>query len=208
MRLLDRLWGTRNMKANRKIIANKPLASQWMWLSTALLALLNFGCAGLVSQNTPKQPAVPPPAVSITAPAAGVTVNGTISVTATASSSVGITGVQFQLDGASFGSVMNASPFIQSLITTTLTNGKHTLTAVATDTDNNKATSAGVSITVNNAVTPPTVSITAPANGATESGTIAVTASATSAAGIASVQFQVDGANSVLQLQQRLTRFR
>ncbi|MGB6886524.1 MAG: Ig-like domain-containing protein [Candidatus Acidiferrum sp.] len=184
------------MKANRKIIANKPLASQWMWLSTALLALLNFGCAGLVSQNTPKQPAVPPPAVSITAPAAGVTVNGTISVTATASSSVGITGVQFQLDGASFGSVMNASPFIQSLITTTLTNGKHTLTAVATDTDNNKATSAGVSITVNNAVTPPTVSITAPANGATESGTIAVTASATSAAGIASVQFQVDGANS------------
>ena len=43
--------------------------------------------------------------------------------------------------------------------------------------------------------TPPTVSITAPANGATVSGTVSVTASASDNVGVASVQFQVDGAN-------------
>src|SRR5579885_54583 len=42
--------------------------------------------------------------------------------------------------------------------------------------------------------TPPTVSITAPANGATVSGTVSVTASASDNVGVASVQFQVDGA--------------
>ena len=43
--------------------------------------------------------------------------------------------------------------------------------------------------------TGPTVSITAPAAGATVSGTITVTASASASNGVASVQFQVDGVN-------------
>jgi hypothetical protein len=196
VRLLERLWEIRKMKANRMIVAKKPFIVPMLWLSTVLCALLNFGCAGLVSQTT-KPPATQPPTVSITAPAAGATVNGTVTVTAAASSTVGIAGVQFQLDGANFGVVVSTAPYSQSLNTATLTNGKHTVTAVATDTANTKTTSAGVSITVNNTSTaPPTVSITSPANGATVSATIAVTATASSTIGIAGVQFQVDGVNS------------
>ena len=62
------------------------------------------------------------------------------------------------------------------------------------DTAGNKATSAAASITVNNTSTP-TVSILSPASGAIVSGMVTVSASASDSSGIASVQFQVDGAN-------------
>ena len=39
----------------------------------------------------------------MTAPAAGATVSGTVSVSATASDNVGVVGVQFLLDGANLG---------------------------------------------------------------------------------------------------------
>jgi hypothetical protein len=133
------------------------------------------------------------PAVSITSPLAGATVSGSIAVTASASSTVGIASVQFAVDGTAFGSLDTSSPYTQSLNTATLTNGKHTLTAVAKDTGGRQTTSAGLAITVNNSVTPPSVSITSPTAGATVSGTITVTANASSSVGIASVQFTVDG---------------
>jgi hypothetical protein len=134
------------------------------------------------------------PTVSITSPASGATVSGTVTVTATASSSVGIASVQFQLDGTNVGSADTTSPYTYSWSTTGSTNGSHTLKAVATDKNGNSATSAGVTVTVNN-VAAPTVSITSPASGATVSGTVTVTATASSSVGIASVQFQLDGTN-------------
>jgi len=117
-------------------------------------------------------------------------------VTATASDNVAVASVQFQVDGTNLGAAVTTAPYSKSLSTTTLANGTHTLTAIATDTSNNKATSAAVSITVNNtSSTLPTVSITSPVSGATVSGTTTVTANASSSIGIASVQFKVDGAN-------------
>lgn len=184
------------MQASRRQAQAAPAAWLCGWLVAILSAIVSFGCAGLVSQTT-KQPPPSAPTVAISSPAAGATVTGTITVTASASSSVGIAGVQFQLDGASLGSVVTATPYSQSLNTTTVSNANHTLTAIATDTAGNRTTSAGVSITVNNTSTaPPTISITAPGNGATVAGTITVAATASSSVGIASVQFQVDGANS------------
>jgi hypothetical protein len=136
------------------------------------------------------------PSVSISSPASGATVSGTITVTASASDSVSIASVQFQIDGSNLGAADSTAPYSASLNTTTLTNGKHSLTAIATDTSNDKATSAAVSITVNNGnKTPPSISITSPASGATVSGTITVTASASDSVSIASVQFQIDGSN-------------
>ena len=64
--------------------------------------------------------AVPPPTVSITAPASGTTVSGTVSVTANASSSIGVASVQFQLDSANVGSVVTTSPYSYSWNTTRL----------------------------------------------------------------------------------------
>jgi hypothetical protein len=125
-------------------------------------------------------------------------VSGTISVTANASDNVGVASVQFQLDGANFGSLNTTAPYAVSWNTTTSSNGSHTLRAIAKDAAGNSATSANVTVTVNNSnpdTTPPTVSMTAPANGATVSGTISVTANASDNVGVASVQFQLDGAN-------------
>ena len=138
-----------------------------------------------------------PPTVSVTAPANGATVNGAaVSVTATASDNVGVVGVQFKLDGANLGAEATASPYTISWNTTTTGNGSHALTAVARDAAGNTTTSTAVNVTVNNDTTPPTVSITAPANGAIVSGTaVAITASASDNVGVAGVQFKLDGAN-------------
>ncbi len=48
-------------------------------------------------------PDTTPPTVSLTAPASGATVSGTINVTANASDTVGVVGVQFLLDGNNLG---------------------------------------------------------------------------------------------------------
>ena len=51
------------------------------------------------------------PTVSITAPANGATVSGTVTVSATASDNVGVVGVQFLLDGANLGAEDTSSPY-------------------------------------------------------------------------------------------------
>jgi hypothetical protein len=137
------------------------------------------------------------PTVSIVSPAPGATLSGTnVVIDATASDSLGITSVQFKVDGANVGSPVTVSPYTYSLNTTLFSNGAHTLTATATDQGGNSATSAAVSVTVNNAgSSSPTVSITAPTNGATVSSTVTVSASASDSVGIASVQFEIDSAN-------------
>jgi chitodextrinase len=95
-----------------------------------------------------------PPSVSIVSPTAGQTVSGTITLSASASSSVGVAWVQFKVDGTAVGPQITTSPYNYSLITTSLTNATHTLTAVASDLSGNTTTSAAVSFTVNNVSQP------------------------------------------------------
>src|SRR5438445_688216 len=92
-----------------------------------------------------------PPAVSITSPASGTIVAGTISVTASASDNVRVVGVQFLLDGLNAGAEVTAAPYSAPWDTTTASRGSHTLTAVARDAAGNRTTSAPVSVTVVNA---------------------------------------------------------
>jgi hypothetical protein len=134
------------------------------------------------------------PTTAITAPAAGATVSGVVSVTASASDNVGVTSVEFYLDGA-LKATDAASPYAWAWGSTTSTNGSHTLTSKAYDAAGNAGTSAAVSVTVNNTDTQaPATSITSPANGATVSGIVSVTASATDNVGVTSVEFYQDGA--------------
>lgn len=101
------------------------------------------------------------PSVSLTAPSSGSTVSGTITVSANASDNVGVVGVQFKLDGSNLGTEDTASPYSVSWNTTSSTNSSHTLTAIARDSAGNSATSASITVTVNNVVadtTPPTIS--------------------------------------------------
>ena len=138
------------------------------------------------------------PTVSITTPSNGATVSGaSVTVSATASDNVGVSGVQFKLDGANLGSEDTTSPYSITWDTTTASNGSHSLTAVARDAAGNTTTSSTVNVTVSNSDTiAPTVSITTPSNGATVSGaSVTVSATASDNVGVSGVQFKLDGAN-------------
>ncbi|MBI5467486.1 MAG: right-handed parallel beta-helix repeat-containing protein [Candidatus Kerfeldbacteria bacterium] len=90
------------------------------------------------------------PTVSMTAPTNGATVSGTVNVTANASDAVGVSGVQFKLDGANLGSEDAAAPYSTSWNTSGAANGSHTLTAVARDAAGNSTTATTITVIVNN----------------------------------------------------------
>ena len=90
------------------------------------------------------------PTTSITAPANGATVSGTTNVTASASDNVGVTKVEFLLDGA-LQSTDTTSPYAWSWNTAAAANGAHVLVSKAYDAANNIGTSVNVSVTVSNA---------------------------------------------------------
>ena len=145
---------------------------------------------------TVNNPDVVAPTVSITAPVTGSTVSSTITVSATASDNIGVSGVQFKLDGSNLSTEDTTSPYSISWNTTTTTNGSHALTATARDAAGNTTTSSTVTVTVNNAdITPPTASITAPTAGSTIVGTTTVGATASDNIGVVGVQFKLDGIN-------------
>jgi hypothetical protein len=102
------------------------------------------------------------------------------------------------LNGANLGAEDASAPYSVSWNTTTVTNGAYTLTSVARDAAGNQATSTAVSVTVTNAVTDtaaPTISLSAPANGASISGMVTVSATAADNVGVVGVQFMLNGAN-------------
>ena len=135
------------------------------------------------------------PTVTIASPAGGATVSGSVTVTASAADNVGVTGVQFRLDGASLGAEDTTAPYSFSWNTTSIANGAHTLTAVARDGASNQTTSAAVAVTVSNDTTPPTVSMSSPPSGFVVSGTWLVQATASDNVAVVGVQFRMDGAD-------------
>ena len=143
--------------------------------------------------TTANGPDTTPPTVSITSPISGATVSGTITVAATASDNVGVSGVQFQVDGVNTGAVVTASPYIFSLDTTKLTNGTHSLTAVASDAAGNHTTSSAVLVTVSNA-TLPTIT-TQPANQSVTAGQTATFSVAATGTAPLTYQWSKNGAS-------------
>jgi hypothetical protein len=136
-----------------------------------------------------------PPTTSITSPANGATVSGTVTVSASASDNIGVTQLQLLIDGAVIGT-LTASPYNFSWNTTAIANGSHTLQTKAYDAAGNVATSAIVTVTVSNStLTNLTVAITNPSNGGTvpRNQKVTISASATDSVGISKVQFSVNG---------------
>src|SRR5207245_1965158 len=182
--------------------AEQLLASNFSFRTEQALAsaLNNLGLYTSVGSETVYKLAVTvandttPPMVSMTAPAAGSTVAGTVTVSASATDNVGVVGVQFQLDGANLGAEVTAAPYAVSWNTALATAGAHILTAVARDAAGNMATTASVSVTVADR-NPPAVSMTAPSSGSTVSGMVTVSATASDNVGVAGVQFKLDGVN-------------
>ncbi|HJW73425.1 MAG TPA: M4 family metallopeptidase [Geothrix sp.] len=92
-----------------------------------------------------------------TAPTATATesgTSGTITFSATATDNVGVTKVEFYVDGVLKGTD-TTSPYSMTLDSTTLTNASHSLVAKAYDAAGNVGSSTAVSFTVSNSTTPP-----------------------------------------------------
>jgi len=135
--------------------------------------------------------------VDMTEPESGATVGGSIPVSArvTILGAATVVGVQFKLDGANLGAEDTSAPYSITWNTVGAANGSHTLTAVARDFFGVHYTSQPVTVTVFNDKTAPSVSISAPAGGATLAGTVTVSATASDNVGVVGVQFRLDGAN-------------
>lgn len=131
-----------------------------------------------------------PPTVTLTAPANNSTypVPASISLNATANDSDGISKVEFY-NGAQLLGTDATSPYSWALASVAA--GRYSYTAKAFDTLNASTTSAAVTVTVSETNTPPTVSLTAPANGSSYTAPAAITLNATASDnnGISKVEF-------------------
>jgi hypothetical protein len=120
--------------------------------------------------------------------------SGTLTFNASASDNVGVTRVEFHVDGVLEGSD-SSSPYSATLDSTTLANGSHALVAKAYDAAGNVGNSSSVSFSVSNSggggdTTPPTVN----ASESGSSGSITLNATASDNVGVSRVDFYVDGA--------------
>lgn len=90
------------------------------------------------------------PVVSITSPAANATVSGTVNIAASASDNIGVSKVEFYLNGV-LKSTDTAAPYSYSWNSTTVSNGNYTITTKAFDAAGNSSASS-VTVAVNNVV--------------------------------------------------------
>ncbi|MGG7055123.1 Ig-like domain-containing protein [Nitrosomonas sp. ANs5] len=142
------------------------------------------------------------PTVSITSPTSGTTYTTaqTVTISASASDNVGVSKVEFYLNGA-LHSTDTSPPYNASWPITSTNNGSHTWSARAYDAAGNNAASTTVSLTVNitssdsTDTTPPTVTITSPASGTTytTAQTVTISASASDDVGVSKVEFYQNG---------------
>ncbi|HKP71407.1 MAG TPA: Ig-like domain-containing protein [Pyrinomonadaceae bacterium] len=132
------------------------------------------------------------PTASITAPSNGQTVTGLTTVQVSAQDNFGVARVELYQDGALIGT-KTAAPYDFSWNTDATTDGGHALLAKAYDDAGNVGNSNTVNVTVSHDLTPPTVSLTAPAAGAILTGTVTVSANATDNKTVARVEFYKGG---------------
>jgi hypothetical protein len=92
------------------------------------------------------------PTVSITSPANGATVSGSVTVTVSASDNVGVTSTGISIDGGAYTTSLTWA-------TTSVADGSHTIQARALDAAGNIGYSSTITVTVKNTVTPPPTSV-------------------------------------------------
>lgn len=137
------------------------------------------------------------PVASITSPAAGATLTGTVNVSVQASDNVGVTRVEILLDDRPPFAAVTSAPYSFVWNTGSVLNGSYALRARAFDAANNVTTTAAVTVVVDNPppadTVAPTATITSPVAGQTVSGTAVVTATASDAVGVTHVKWFIDG---------------
>jgi Bacterial Ig domain len=149
----DGIWQTTNGGSTWTEYKGIPFMSpQRMTMVGNQMYITTFG-GGVWKPGTSPPPPPPGPTVSMTAPTAGSTVSGSITLTATASDPSGIAGVTFLVDGTATGAEITTAPYSMSFDTTTLSTGNHTFSARARNNNNVTATSSGDTVNVQNTST-------------------------------------------------------
>jgi subtilisin family serine protease len=132
------------------------------------------------------------PSASISAPGAGATVSGLVTVDVSASDNVGVARVELRVDGVTVASDY-AGPYQFGWDSTQVADGAHALEARAYDGAGNVRSTGPLSVTVkNNATvadtTPPAVAITSPGDGATVGNSVTISVSSSDNAGPAGIR--------------------
>ena len=133
--------------ANPETIEVDPPATSGTW-KVGCYSYRGTGSYSITVTVTTSSADTTPPSVSLTAPSNGATVSGSITVSATASDNVGVDHVEFEVDGSTFATD-SSSPYSTTLDTTSLSDGSHTITAIAFDAAGNTDEDY-VTITVDN----------------------------------------------------------
>ncbi len=171
-------WNTSSLTGNHSLLVK------------AYDAAGNVGQSSAVLVTVIKDTTVP--TVSITTPVKGATLRGTVAMNVTASDNVGVTRVEFFVNGV-LKAAMNTSPYTFNWNTSPETNGSYTLTAKAYDNAGNIGQASSVIVTVLNDSTPPVVAISSPVTGAKVSGTVALSATASDNVAVSRVEFYQNG---------------
>ncbi|HSX14696.1 MAG TPA: Ig-like domain-containing protein [Candidatus Saccharimonadales bacterium] len=149
----------------------------------------------IYAADTASQSDTTAPSVSISQPLAGASVSGTTTLAAIASDNVGVTKVEFYVNGTLVGSD-TSSPYNASWNTAGYANGSYSISAIAYDAAGNTRVSVAVGVTVNNLVvtdtTPPVVTITKPTDGTVVHRKVSITVTATDNVQVARIEVYGD----------------
>ena len=151
------------------------------------------------------------PTVSVSRPVSGEAVRGTYRLNVNASDNVGVTRVEYFVDGARVATDGTGPDFSDSWNTAGVVDGSHTLVAKARDAAGNVGSSAPVSFEVRNSTAPapapspspppapgdssaPSVALVSPADLAVVRGMVVLNALASDNVGVERVDYYLDGA--------------
>ena len=110
------------------------------WIASFILALLVAGCDGGSGDATPASGDTIPPSATISAPANFTSgIAGTLVFNANATDNVGVTSVEFQVDGIPFGAAQTTAPYSVNVDTNAYASGQHVLRARARDAADNQS---------------------------------------------------------------------
>jgi hypothetical protein len=163
--------------------------------ATATLTAKAYDAAGNTKTSTSRTVNVADvvdPTATLTAPTAGSSVTGTVTLSGTAADNRGVTKVEFRV-GGSVVATDTSAPYSANWNSSSAGNSA-SITMRAYDAAGNTFTTAATVVTVIHPdTTAPTVSLTAPSSLSTVQGNVTMTASASDNVGVTLVEFLVNG---------------
>jgi subtilisin family serine protease len=148
------------------------------------------------AQSYVPQADVTAPDVSFSAPASGATLIGAVTASVTATDNVGVSKVEFYINGSLVGTDV-ASPFSFYWDTATYANGSYQLESRSYDAAGNVgSTTRTVTVSNSSDTTAPLVAISSPSNGTSVTGlkTLTIKVAATDNISVTRIELYVDGA--------------